>query len=83
MNAPSVMAVLETPNFTFYAFGGSKEEARNAMQARWEKHAEACESGGYRFVWEWADIVGDVWFTKIQAGAFERSELPNLEEEGN
>ena len=83
MNAPSVMAVLETPNYTFYAFGRSKEEAQTAMQARWEKHAEACEMGGYRFVWEWAEMVEDVWFSKIQAGAFERSELPNLEEEGN
>ena len=79
-NPVSVMAVLETPNYTFYAFGISKEEALKDMQARWEEHAEACELGGYRFVWEWAEMVNDVWFTKIQAGAFERSELPELNE---
>jgi hypothetical protein len=72
MSSPKVMAVLETPNFTFYAFGESKEEAEKAMKARWKKHQK--QTGAF---WDWEfDIVDELWFTKIQAGAYERSELP-------
>lgn len=70
MSSPKVMAILETPSYTFYAFGESKEEALKHMKARWKIQQERGAT------WTWADVAKDVWFSKIQAGAFERSELP-------
>lgn len=71
MNAPSVMAVCETTNFTFYAFGRSRDEALAMLRAKWQTHKKRTGA-----TWEWAELIDSVYVAGIQAGAFERSELP-------
>lgn len=66
-----VMAILETQNFTFYAFADSKEEALGLMRKRWILHQKQT-GASYTF----SEMLDSVFCVAIQAGAYERSQLP-------
>jgi hypothetical protein len=71
MTAPKIMAKLETANFEFYAFASSKTEALKMLEEKWNEHARRT-GATYTFKF----LRDGVFFSGIQAGAFERSELP-------
>ena len=70
------MAILETHNFTFYAFAESQTHAVELLKARWELHQKKT-GATYTF----NELLDGVFFCKIQAGAYEENELV-LENEG-
>ncbi len=72
MTAPKIMAKLETANFEFYAFASSKTEALKMLEAKWNEHARRT---GATYTFEF--LRDSVFFSGIQVGAFERSELPD------
>jgi hypothetical protein len=71
MNNLTVMAILETSNFTFYAFAESEQHAIELLEKRWILHQKKM-GATYTF----SELLDDVFFTAIQAGAYERSQLP-------
>jgi len=75
MNNLKIMAILETSNFTFYAFAESEKHAIELLEKRWILHQKKT-GATYTF----SELLDDVFFTKIQAGAYEASELPKSEE---
>jgi hypothetical protein len=67
-------AVLETRNFTFWAFGESKSECRRMLADRWKLHQKQTNA-----TFEFAELEDSVFYFGITKGAFRDGELP----EGN
>jgi hypothetical protein len=66
-----VGAILETHNFTFYAFGESKTECLEMLGRRWKLHQK--KTGA---TYEFEELLDDVYLFGITAGAYESGELP-------
>ena len=67
-------AILETHNFTFYAFGNSKSECRRMLEDRWKLHQKQTNA-----TYEFTELEDSVFYFGITNGAFRDGELP----EGN
>lgn len=71
MAAPIIMAKLDTANYEFFVFGGSKTECLELLEERWKIHQNMTGA-----ILDFDELADDVWFCGISTGAFERSELP-------
>lgn len=67
----STGAILETHNFTFYAFGNSKSECRQLLEDRWKLHQKQTNAS-----YEFEELADSVFYFGITQGAFRNGELP-------
>lgn len=56
-------ATLETVNYRFNAFGGTKAEAIRTLRLTWEEHARQTLA-----TWTWEDLSEDIGLTFIRVG---------------